>query len=297
MAHMQPARQNHVAWTSLASVPSHRLLACLPSHSRRRLLSRLWTRSAIPGSRARNEVTMMQLEDSQDISKEDPSVPPKEGTCVFFSIPQEVRDMIYEFALTYEFGITAFLFAQGKQGVQVQLNMAEGRCPIPEAYDPTEEVFNQPEECVNPLRLVSRQLYHETAWLELKFNHISFYSGADRNGLSNFSALVETCLQSWALHIKSVSLHSWSLPMDLFDIITNSSLARFCVHNPHIRLVLHLESLDFAKYKYGSDFCLTTTYQIHEMIQGSPCNLLSQGLVDTFGNIFLPQTVPSQIPL
>jgi hypothetical protein len=219
----------------------------------------------------------MQSDSPSASPKYDPSVPPKEGACVFFSIPQELRDEIYKYALTYNFGLVVVLSDEGPNGVQAVLNEAEFRPTTYSGYNRLREAScHRNNESLNALRLVSRQLYNETVRLQFKLNHVSFISGDSPETLAGFSLLVERCLSSWAPHVRSVSVHSWIWPTEALRVITSSSLARLCDQNPHIMLTLHLEHLDFPRVNLNQKMYFPMAYRIHKFIQRSQFDQLGE---------------------
>ncbi|KAF2495184.1 hypothetical protein BU16DRAFT_609934 [Lophium mytilinum] len=93
----------------------------------------------------------------------DPSSPPKDGTCHFFRPAQEIRDMIYEYALTSPDG---------------RIICNEYIAFDDDAHQPFTRLEFPRSNCteVNQLRHVCKRLCEETTGLTLKFNkHVEFF--------------------------------------------------------------------------------------------------------------------------
>ncbi|KAF2711274.1 hypothetical protein K504DRAFT_489183 [Pleomassaria siparia CBS 279.74] len=94
----------------------------------------------------------------------DPTTPPTDGHCVFFDLPQELRDTIYEFAFTEENGLFTQRRAMPKGVIKLWASR-EDAC-----YQET----NTSEQEQDQLRFVCRQLHRETAGLGLRYNRLTF---------------------------------------------------------------------------------------------------------------------------
>ncbi|KAF2650528.1 hypothetical protein K491DRAFT_682932 [Lophiostoma macrostomum CBS 122681] len=87
----------------------------------------------------------------------DPSSPPKLGRCVFFSLPPELRNSVYEFTFTEASGLV-----YGSDKVTSRSK-----------FFATADQQKTGHEA-NQLKFVCRQLYCETVCLELGYNDITF---------------------------------------------------------------------------------------------------------------------------
>ena len=84
-------------------------------------------------------------------SSSDPRIPPSDGTCAFFTLPQELRDQVYEIVLTEPHGLFSDQWDSSKLRVS------------PKALT-----------IANQLKNVCRQLHTETKGLGLRYNIVSF---------------------------------------------------------------------------------------------------------------------------
>lgn len=94
------------------------------------------------------------MAESEPTRPSDPSKPPKNGRCIFFALPRELRDYIYKYALYDPDG----LHYRHDSHVPTRAKLFKG--------DATEE-FNQP-------KFASPQLYYETVERELHVKHLHF---------------------------------------------------------------------------------------------------------------------------
>jgi hypothetical protein len=109
----------------------------------------------------------------------DASIPPKDGHCAFFKLPAEIRNLVYQFALTeeHEIGYGDIRNLECNFDLKVQ--------PLIILTVDREMPFNQ-------LKYVSRQLYAETAGFGLKRNTLSF-RGSGCYSMIRFKHFVNNC--------------------------------------------------------------------------------------------------------
>ena len=88
-----------------------------------------------------------------------------------FRLPAEVRNMIYEFALTHEQGMFT--------------HIAAGRTPVPELFVNTGNGATIPRDIeANMLNQICRQMYQETWQLGLLYNNLIFRKSGSTPALS-----------------------------------------------------------------------------------------------------------------
>jgi len=130
----------------------------------------------------------MRLTPSQPVPRGD-SAPPSAPNRLL-ALPRELRDIIYEYALTEDNGLLLFERRTLGEPYSPQ-RIFEGRRPT----DPDVES--------NRLKYVCRQLYHETKGLGLKLNDLAMHS---RRQVEAFVAFLDTCSDSQQQCIRKVTL-------------------------------------------------------------------------------------------
>jgi hypothetical protein len=84
-------------------------------------------------------------------------------TSSLFTLPGEIRNLIYKYALTTEHGIS--LLPSNRDRPKQLSARGPDDCTQPAEADSSQGGFNQ-------LKFIGRQLYHETAGTEIKFNEV-----------------------------------------------------------------------------------------------------------------------------
>ncbi|KAF2712580.1 hypothetical protein K504DRAFT_499664 [Pleomassaria siparia CBS 279.74] len=94
--------------------------------------------------------------------------------CGFFTLPRELRDIIYQYALSLEHGLT---------------NAADGSSETVQliAYAPPEYIF------ANPLKYVCRQLHKETRGVALAWNDLVIRFTNSMSACDVFGTFLNTC--------------------------------------------------------------------------------------------------------
>ncbi|KAF2439781.1 hypothetical protein P171DRAFT_489585 [Karstenula rhodostoma CBS 690.94] len=161
------------------------------------------------------------------IDKVDPSQPPPDGTCHFFRLPRELRDLVYEYSLSEPFGLYWFprpgdFVAKIKvfeDTVYFEGDMlADDNKPWWDWYaDPGDNHFQlfscfddtQKKEGMeaNQLKYVCRQLHEETSGLGLKFNNLHFENSDISVPITQcFEEFIKSCVPKRLAEIGSVGL-------------------------------------------------------------------------------------------
>ncbi|KAF1978826.1 hypothetical protein BU23DRAFT_563717 [Bimuria novae-zelandiae CBS 107.79] len=130
------------------------------------------------------------------MSKMDPNIPSPDDTCHFWRIPQGLRDMIYEYALTDSDGLF-YRFTRADADANIFRMVASREA----AADPTAMESNQ-------LKYVCRQLHNETAGLEIGFNDLTFYRTNDTDPVlwDSLGGFLGSCSPSVPTRIRNVAL-------------------------------------------------------------------------------------------
>jgi hypothetical protein len=103
------------------------------------------------------------------------SLPPMQAYChnaesIFFKLPQEIRDMIYEFALTYEDGVNIRFTARTIPRIEVLINTRNNS-------------EHSLEVEANMLMYVCRQMRRETKRLSLRYNNVIIKKSSSSSSL------------------------------------------------------------------------------------------------------------------
>ncbi|KAF2878032.1 hypothetical protein BDV95DRAFT_589015 [Massariosphaeria phaeospora] len=174
----------------------------------------------------------------------DPSVPPN-GRCVFFTPPRELRDLIYEYALTEEKGLIG--------------ELPDNSSTNPRLYATRDPHTNLPDREANQLKYVCLQLHNETTGLAAKLNDLEllFHYTTERTGSQVFEAFVQNCSISYEKNIRKVVIihaqdsddirrrigHDTTILLcRLLSGIDSPLLYEFCKRNPKARVVVRYDA-------------------------------------------------------
>ncbi|KAF3010960.1 hypothetical protein E8E13_010437 [Curvularia kusanoi] len=152
----------------------------------------------------------------------------------FLQLPGEIRNRIYEYALT--------------SSSRIQYLDNEGSARQKSIFYEGSELLKQPISKVPPefnqLKYVNRQLHHETVTLELKYNSVAFLDAQDAFAnpcgcqMWSFIEDLKPSLRLWLTNV-TVALSPADLPFRPFSRDAPEKLAvldRLCLENPHINL-------------------------------------------------------------
>lgn len=179
----------------------------------------------------------------------DPSIPPKDGRCLFFTLARELRNIIYEYALTEEWGLAShkrepyskFVTARGPPSGagedETFKNWGDDRLAESSAMES------------NQLEYVCRQLHQETSGLGLKFNALTFYSTEKICALRHFDSFIQECSTTQQRHITKITVvqdnvhNSWVWYENFaFESLTGYGVAaplyNFCLTRPDVQAVV-----------------------------------------------------------
>jgi len=147
----------------------------------------------------------------------------------FFRLSAELRNRIYEFALSATRGSLLVEMVRGTSRMSKKPRLTD--------YDTPEQEFNQ-------IKFVNRQLYAETAGMEVSFNRIVFAAQLGVRSyrpFHRFHHFVKECAPGkwkWLRHMVLVSTFT-SKDKDAFGWMYNNrheviALINLCIANPHL---------------------------------------------------------------
>ncbi|KAF2787720.1 hypothetical protein K505DRAFT_342715 [Melanomma pulvis-pyrius CBS 109.77] len=235
----------------------------------------------------------------------DPSIPSRDGRCFFFTLPRELRDEIYEYALTEEWGLAShhrkpysILVAargppSGTDEEEMNQNWEDDRLAEASAMKSMES---------NRLVYVCRQLHRETLGLGLKFNDLTFYHTEKMCALSHFGRFIQHCPTTLQRYVRKITVvqdnshRSWVW----YDKFVMKSLAgdgvaaplyNFCLTHPDVQAVVRFNPILDRNL-------LEQTMILHLAHRGIADPILSSGFGDPYGHPIkgpLPVSLPREV--
>ncbi|KAF2877746.1 hypothetical protein BDV95DRAFT_600448 [Massariosphaeria phaeospora] len=194
------------------------------------------------------------------------------------ALPKELREMVYEFALTSAGGLICVELESGRRGL----------C---EPVDPL--AVNSPVRELNQLKYVCQQLYEETKGQELRFNSVTFdvrFSGPNSTLTAEVLEFLDPVCDKWWKDIGNIHI---TCPMVAAEAIVPANerhrlsfiipgmteqciqLQEVCRAHPQITIYFELQGLDA---RLGEDFAYAVQ-SMHKSFRGSSI----PGITDFFG--------------
>ncbi|KAF2115326.1 hypothetical protein BDV96DRAFT_75187 [Lophiotrema nucula] len=183
----------------------------------------------------------------------DPSSPPDRPS-LFLSLPRELRDEVYEFALTYNDNLIAEV-AENRYG-------SDGNQP-----DHAWLRLRQPhtDQESNQLRYVCRQLHEETSGLSIKLNDILVVATPHQRSIQLFAYFLKySCALKYQHTFRNLSFHENVVTPNVFPDHwlqnTLQHLGSVCTSNPSSTVTIHVDEFFGAHLSpegwrlYGSIF-------------------------------------------
>ncbi|KAF2661747.1 hypothetical protein K491DRAFT_753680 [Lophiostoma macrostomum CBS 122681] len=156
----------------------------------------------------------------------DPSLPPP-GPYFLDRLPPELRNRIYDFALHDEAG----LFFRGARSGG--------------AFKPAIFTFAGSTQNYNQLKLVSRQLWHETRGLGLFTNELVFAPSEIHSASASCSAFLRSCTPAKRRRIAQITIlekfcaRKWRVAL-LFDVGGVLQMRRWCARLPGLQVTVRM---------------------------------------------------------
>jgi hypothetical protein len=180
-------------------------------------------------------------------------------------LPSELRNQITKYALTTEHGLNLLPGVAGQQPPRF-FERRSSEWAQPRAWQSSEQWEHQPEMVqldpdkrsarkfgFNQIRSTCRQLYHETAGLEIQFNHVHVFNKTrvDSGPAQLFCEFLVACTISKAGWFRNVSLCYKSPPeegdhheMELPNFL--APIAELCRKHPHLKVCYETDGLDVS---------------------------------------------------
>jgi hypothetical protein len=159
--------------------------------------------------------------------------------CHLFDLPAEVRNTIYEYALTFPHGLRYYhdpCFVTD----HMQVADADSLTNPPAHWEPEDHAFLITQDA-NQLKFVNKQLRLETYSLVLRYNDIFFYDVQDT------TLFLTRCSTSYYRHIRTFNIQQESFhrewPYSIQDVDSLKRVFNFCRQAPHVQ-VRNLQPFD-----------------------------------------------------
>jgi len=147
----------------------------------------------------------------------------KPDVCHLLRLPGELRNFIYEYALTEERPLQV-----KRHGNDAAFKCYKQPLMQSEGYHETQGLAKWPKDAfveVNQLRFVNKELYAETRALELRYNDLDFESIEDAN------EFLKNCALSQQAHLRTLTIHCAHIP-SLGKVSSTKFTMRFCRAHP-----------------------------------------------------------------
>jgi len=232
-------------------------------------------------------------------STNNPSTPPKNGRCLLFALSRELRDMIYEYALTEQDG----LFTQRNDDYEeYDTGIILGEAPKRRVkFWPSSDPNSRKE--YNALPFVCRQLFQETKGLELRCNTLTFrtthrYQREDlNNGLEYLKDFLSTCSLETKALLKNVTVISNDWPSASYQFLNlgGTSIVDFCANYPTATITIRLQK--FTWNIMHPSMMIFTRNIAHTILRGGNPELSTSPWIKKSRRPHFVQTDVTGIPL
>jgi len=176
------------------------------------------------------------------------------STSPLLCLPAELRNTIYELALTH----TKPLHYRKPEGDEDKSYLY-----LPEA--PSQQMHDEKPVEYNQLKYVNKQLWAETAGLELKFNDIAFDINPDHlpssELLTAWVSSISVAKRSW---IKTITIRYGNMAPEQKDLSADgpnaiARLTQVCNDVPSMRVKYHVPFWTFGSSQSWGNFCFFAT--------------------------------------
>jgi hypothetical protein len=168
----------------------------------------------------------------------DPSIPLPDGRCPLLALPRELRDMVYKYALTDDYGLTAHRIPGG----------------IFEFHG-TPSTLGQPSSELNQLQYTNQQLREETKGMVFGLNDLYFVRTQHDHSTGHAGDCLQQCSPTNRAALRMIIIHyargdprTGDTVMCGSDAVVNtlkpySPLSRFCYDNPQVSVIVRFPFL------------------------------------------------------
>jgi hypothetical protein len=169
-------------------------------------------------------------------------------------LPRELRDLVFEYALSFEGGLIADVVNATGQDSTGNDSTAVTRFHAKESLEKMK---------ANQLRLVCRQFYAESDRLELRYNDITFVdTNGQFNALTNFVHFYKNCPAAQLQFVRCVTILDSHISAAIRKELEYEALddfPSFCKHFPNALLVFR-GSIDFSDPELQYIECMNAIY-------------------------------------
>jgi hypothetical protein len=185
-----------------------------------------------------SKVVMASTQQQHVVPCADPSIPLPDGCCLLLALPHELRDMVYKYALTDDYGLTAHRISGGNF-----------------EFHGTPSTLGQPSLELNQLQYTNQQLREETKGMVFGLNNL-YLAGRRQDYGTQFAV---ECLQRCS-STNRAALHKITIYFACYGPSTGetancgihavvstlhpySPLSRFCQNNPQVSVIVRFPHL------------------------------------------------------
>lgn len=187
-------------------------------------------RAALPGrtsSRSNGTAVAQVSEAPAPDNIKDPSIPP-DGPSLLLQLPRELKDMIYEYALTNDHGLV-------EEASSAAIN-TRTRFRILDSH-------SRQSTHPNPLKEVCRETYYATRGLAIKFNDLTWRGNTPSAAVLHFERFLQQCAPFRKDWIKRIifTFGSWPSLNLAFHFGPSTPPYDFCIQHPNAVVIVRLD--------------------------------------------------------
>jgi hypothetical protein len=179
-------------------------------------------------------------------------------------LPRELRDLVFEYALSFEGGLIADVINATGQDSTGNDSTAVTRFHAKESLEKMK---------ANQLRLVCRQFYAESNKLELRYNDITFVdTNGQSNAFTNFVHFYKNCPAAQLQFVRRVTIldsHKSFIQREELEHEALAVFPSFCKHFPNALFVVR-GNIDFSNPMLDYTQCMNWMYDYGALDKACP---------------------------